>query len=212
MKNETLEKFYSRLYEAFNHFNKELFDGSLPETILSFTPLSGAYGYFQNDSFIDVKGKKTIHHISLNPRTMKGRSTRDILSTLGHEMVHLHHQIVGKPGKNRYHNKEWAGLMKAIDLMPTDTGKKGGKETGLRVTHYIKPQGKFDKSCKRLLDSGFEMDYIGVPETKKKNRAKTKYTCEETGVSVWGKPGLNIVCGDTGMEFVEQIGLKRLKY
>ena len=45
-------------------------------------------------------------------------------------MVHLWQHHRGTPGRGRYHNQEWAEKMIEIGLMPTDTGKPGGRITG----------------------------------------------------------------------------------
>ncbi len=58
-----------------------------------------------------------------------------MLATLAHEMVHLWQHHFGKPGRGRYHNKEWAEKMKSIGLQPTTTGKDDGAETGDVMGH-----------------------------------------------------------------------------
>jgi transcription elongation factor Elf1 len=48
--------------------------------------------------------------------------------------------------------------------------------------------------------SGFAVRYVelwGDPEKRKKKAAsKTKYTCPDCGLNAWGKPEINLVCGD----------------
>jgi hypothetical protein len=41
-------------------------------------------------------------------------------------------------------------MMLAVGLIPSDTGKPGGKQTGQRMTHYIEPEGQFDRACREL--------------------------------------------------------------
>jgi hypothetical protein len=36
-------------------------------------------------------------------------------------MVHLWQHHHGKPSRTGYHNKEWATMMKAVGLIPSDT-------------------------------------------------------------------------------------------
>ena len=74
-----------------------------------------------------------------------------VLSTLAHEMVHLWQHHCGKPGRGRYHNRQWAQRMKAIGLHPSSTGKEGGQETGDSVGHYIVPGGPFEVAAHELL-------------------------------------------------------------
>jgi hypothetical protein len=79
----------------------------------------------------------------LNPDSFIGRTDEQIVSTLAHEMKHLEQHRFGTPSKRGYHNKEWAASMKAIGLMPSNTGAVGGKETGQQMDHYIIPGGAF---------------------------------------------------------------------
>ena len=91
-------------------------------------------------------------------------------------------------------------MMKAVGLIPSDTGQPGGKETGQKVSHYIETGGPFDRACAELEKSGFAVRYVelwGDEETRKKKAAsKTKYTCPDCGLNAWGKPEIHLVCGD----------------
>jgi hypothetical protein len=51
-----------------------------------------------------------------------------VLSTLVHEQAHLWQHHFGKPGRGRYHNREWAAKMVEIGLIPSATGEPGGKQ------------------------------------------------------------------------------------
>jgi len=47
------------------------------------------------------------------------------------------------------------------------------------------------------------LPWIGVPQIKKKktvNKNKVKYVCPTCGAQVWGKPDLNVLCGDCSEE------------
>jgi hypothetical protein len=50
--------------------------------------------------------------------------------------------------------------MKAVGLIPSDTGVEGGKETGQRVTHYVRQGGPFDRACAELLKAGCTVAYV----------------------------------------------------
>jgi len=107
-------------------------------------------------------------------------------------MAHLWQAHFGKPGRTSYHNKQWAGMMEAIGLIPSDTGAPGGKQTGQKVSHYIAGGGPFDKACRALIEQGFVVRYVELwsdPEARRKKAAsKTKYTCLSCGLNAWGKP------------------------
>jgi len=44
------------------------------------------------------------------------------------------------------------------------------------------------------------IDWTPPPETK--SLSKSKYTCPDCQTNVWGKPGLNVICGDCDKAFV----------
>ena len=97
-------------------------------------------------------------------------------------MPHLWQHHFGKPSRTGYHNREWAVKMRAIGLIPSDTGEPGGKEIGQRVTHYIEEGGAFARACSGFLKIGAAVLYQdraveGDGATRKKKAAsKTEYT------------------------------------
>jgi hypothetical protein len=134
-------------------------------------------------------------------------------------MTHLWQHHHGKPGRSRYHNREWAEKMKAIGLQPTDTGEEGGKETGDSVHHLIIPNGKFDRVATELIKRGFtiawterpiltptndegenedENDKDGSPKKENKSGKRVKYVCphEACDLKAWAKHDARLVCGD----------------
>jgi hypothetical protein len=73
-------------------------------------------------------------------------------------------QLYGKPGRRGYRNREWARKMVEIGLMPSRTGKPGGKGTGENVGHYIRKDGSFYQACKQLLDTGFRISWREIAD------------------------------------------------
>jgi predicted SprT family Zn-dependent metalloprotease len=194
----TQEQFaaYQNLFEYFNNF---LFQGSLPNVVLNFSRKAKTHGFFAPERWSSKGGdsEDKIHEISLNPQTL-ARDPKDVLSTLVHEMAHLWQQVFGKPSRSGYHNKEWAAKMKEIGLIPSSTGAPGGKETGQNMTHYIEDKGPYEVAYKELPEE-YLMPFIaheGLGATKKSTNSKVKYSCLGCGSNVWGKPNLNIMCGD----------------
>jgi predicted SprT family Zn-dependent metalloprotease len=158
----------------------------------------GSYGHFRNDGYRHRTQGKTMHELNLNPDGFIGRDERSILSTLLHEMVHCNQQEFGQPSRGGYHNREWAGMMKAVGLYPSDTGAEGGKETGPRMTHYILPNDRFARAYKKLEATGFRLDWESVLLiTDKKPVSKVKYSCG-CGTNAWAKPETNLICGSCG--------------
>src|ERR1700761_4480169 len=115
---------YTSLDAAYEHFNRELFDGQLPPCLITMQRHKGAYGYFHGERFANLDDPEEVtDEIALNPATFAARTPPDILSTLVHEMFHLWQHHHGKPSRSGYHNAEWAGKMRAVGLIPSDTGE-----------------------------------------------------------------------------------------
>jgi hypothetical protein len=192
---------YTALEGAYAYFNRELFDGILPDCLITMQRKSRAYGFFAGGRFVAEDGSVT-DEIALNPSYFDTCSTEDVLSTLVHEMVHLKQHHFGKPSRSAYHNKEWAKMMCEIGLIPSHTGEPGGRQTGQRMSDYIEQGGLFDVKCQVLIADGYTLPYIerwGEREAiarQQKAASKTKYTCPGCEANAWAKPGTKLICGD----------------
>jgi hypothetical protein len=205
---------YDALVVAYQFLNDRMFGGSLPNCLITLQRKSNTYGYFAGDRFSLRDGHEVTDEIALNPSHFKERTIRQILSTLLHEMVHLQQHHGGKPSRSGYHNKEWARMMRMVGLIPSNTGIVGGMETGQSVSHYVEVGGPFDRVYQDLIDLGFTLPYIEKSQwTKvgidvdiqvqgKKAASKSRYSCPNCGINVWGKPNLNIVCGHHNLQML----------
>jgi len=117
---------------------------------------------------------------------------------------------------------EWAYKMITVGLMPSTTGKSGGKIVGKAMSDYPIENSVFLKALDKMPDrlkfpfisTEAEARYIQIsvqgagspsptqvaPASIKKN--KVKYTCPDCLTNVWGKAELNIVCADCSQEFI----------
>jgi len=193
---------YNALTRAFNLFNRELFDDELPPCLITYQRHKNAYGYFHGSKFAELDNDAVpVDEIALNPATFHGRSRREILSTLAHEMCHLWQHHHGHPSRNGYHNKEWAGKMQKIGLEPSDTGKPGGKPTGRKVSHYIVKGDRFDKLAALFTRTETLPLFKDRDSTEEKNKptrpnSKTRYTCPACEQHAWAKPDAKLICGE----------------
>lgn len=135
------------------------------------------------------------------------------------EPLWQHH--FGDPGRGRYHNEEWADKMESIGLMPSSTGAPGGKRTGDRMNDYSLEGGEFLNVAKALLGESFDIPWAdrfsiaapvlldagenpdgaenGEDTPAPRRKAKYSHACNEDRIlNVWGRPGLQLVCGDCG--------------
>jgi predicted SprT family Zn-dependent metalloprotease len=221
MKNPTTQT-YTSLTTAYDFFNRELFEDSLPPCLITIQRHKGAFGYFSGERFARTTSPKEVtDEIALNPSYFAYRNPIDVLSTLVHEMVHLWQHHYGKPPRKGYHDKQWAVKMREIGLIPSATGELGGKETGQKMTHVIEVNGRFVNSALKLLEEHPTILYHDRSNdsdtaSKKKAASKTKYTCPGCGLNAWAKPEVSLICGNckelmqTESEDDQQLGRKSM--
>jgi predicted SprT family Zn-dependent metalloprotease len=208
---------YDELQQAFDHFNRTLFEGRLPPAVLTLQRDRTCYGYFAGSRFVRRSGERA-DEIAMNPAYFAAQPIASVLSTLVHEMCHLWQFHYGKPGRRGYHNTQWAVQMWVIGLVPSHNGAPGGRRTGEKMDHYIREGGAFARSCAALLAQPFTLHWLdrvaalsqAVPETNlppelialgiepaRQQRAgnRVKYRCGTCRMQVWGKPDLSLLCG-----------------
>ena len=191
------EETYSELQSAYDYFNKTLFNQKLPPCLITLQRHGRYYGYFSPERFKHRNEDTTTDEIAINPDYIHQVDIIEVLATLVHEMVHLQQEHFGTPSRSRYHNKQWAKMMEAVGLIPSDTGKPGGNKTGQAMSHYIEPNGLFDSHCRQLIEQGINLswgDRFGRKEQKPKN-GRIKYTCSGCRLNAWAKPEISIICG-----------------
>lgn len=136
------ETTYAELRLAYDAFNERLFEGELPACLLTLQREKRTYGYFSRDRF-GMKSGQTTDEIALNPEYFAVVPLVETLQTIAHEMTHLWQAHFGTPGRGRYHNAEWADKMESIGLMPSATGRPGGRRVGDRMADYPIEGGRF---------------------------------------------------------------------
>lgn len=215
---------YGELQQAFDHFNIELFDSKLPPCLLTLQREKKTYGYFSAERFGRRGDDVKTDEIALNPAYFGVVPVIEVMQTIAHEMVHLwQHHFGVKAGRRRYHNKEWAEKMESIGLMPSDTGKPGGKKVGERMSDYPINGGAFMQASDKLLTQHFHISWfdrfpakhvtaqalelatddedgegadLAITEESQTKPTRAKYTCPTCSTNVWGKPALKLVCGE----------------
>ena len=218
---------YSGLQSAYDHFNTALFDAALPGALITLQRKNGTYGYFCRANFVSRNSddKQSADEIALNPDVFARVDDTEIMQTLVHEMAHQWQFHFGSPSRRTYHNLEWAAKMESIGLMPSSTGKPGGKKVGQYMADYAIAGGRFEASWNELQHGGFKIGWesrdtslpfsivvaspaddsetsdpqpsvvIEIAPAKPRPKSKVKFTCPECGINVWGKPGLKLICG-----------------
>jgi hypothetical protein len=190
---------YQGFQDAYDFFNRELFEGSLPQVLVTLQRHANTRGYFSPERFSGRVNKAVVHELALNPDSFTGLTDEMILSTLVHEMCHVWQQTYGKAPRKGYHDRQWAGKMREVGLQPSTTGEEGGKETGQSVSHYIIPDGRYAKTYAKLAATGFQLHWQSAPASEQgraKKSSKTKFTCPECRQNAWAKPDALLICGE----------------
>lgn len=151
---------YAEVNLLYDFFNNELFGGQLPGCLITLQRGKKVYGYFKHKSFIRQGDKVHTDEIALNPAYFPIVPLKEVCQTMVHEQVHQWQAHFGDPGRRTYHNKEWGDKMKSVGLMPSSTGKPGGKETGEKVADYAIEGGIFDQVFEKLLATDFKITWF----------------------------------------------------
>jgi hypothetical protein len=188
---------------AFDYFNRALFGGKLPACILNFSRKPHSSGFFSANRWTHRNGDESSHEISLNPDILDLPPVES-MQTLVHEQVHLWQHEFGTPSRRTYHNREWAAKMESIGLMPSSTGQPGGSKTGQKMGDYVIEFGPFQMAFTDMPDKAL-LPWRSRPLVKPQGgqrRDQMKYQCPQCKTIMRGKAGVNIVCGDCGLRFV----------
>ena len=208
---------HAELQQAFVFLNERLFQSQLPDALITLQRKNPrCLGYFSANRFGNTRVADVVDEIAMNPQHFMAEPG-EILQTLAHEMVHmwLAHYGARKSAK-AYHNAEWGAKMEAIGLMPSNTGKPGGKKTGQQMMDYVIAGGLFEKAARELIDGGFRPTYYDRDQPKQREVAgapdgdgsdeeakpasssgrRKKYVCPGCAWQLWGKAGFKAKCVD----------------
>ncbi|WP_299496409.1 SprT-like domain-containing protein [uncultured Shewanella sp.] len=196
---------YHELQIAYDFFNKHLFNSNLPTCLITLQREKRTYGYFSPERFINREGNKT-DEIAMNPAYFAICPPEEIMQTLVHEMTHLWQHHFGQSGRRGYHNKEWANKMESLGLMPSSTGKVGGKKTGDCMGDYVIENGDFKNFCDALLTNDFKISWADrFPAREKLIQANENGTIKAIAEELadWGVEITNDE-GELTVELLEQ--------
>src|SRR5713101_1654644 len=74
-------KEYQGFQRAYDFFNKELFNSSLPQVLVTLQRHANTRGYFSPERFRGRVEENAVHELALNPDTFPERTDEMILST-----------------------------------------------------------------------------------------------------------------------------------
>jgi predicted SprT family Zn-dependent metalloprotease len=149
---------YKFVQIAYDWFNERLFDKQLSPCIITFQREKNTCGYYSPARW---KGEThSVDEIALNPNFFITIRPLELMQTIVHEMCHKWQHDHGTASRSGYHNWEWANKMESIGLIPSSTGRIGGRKTGQKMSDYPQTNGAFEIACKMLANSGHKLPYI----------------------------------------------------
>lgn len=202
MKSVNTKLVISELHRAFKLFNENLFDGELPEPAI----------------LIQSRGNKkltlgwcTVKQVWKNEMTKEekyeinlvaeglNRGIYPVMTTLLHEMVHLHNlvnNIKDVSRSNTYHNMKFKKVAEAHGLLVEHADKIGWSLSKLQgLTMDLIDMNHFDEAVFSFGRIDLDFDDAGKPRKKKKTSSR-KYICPNCGGTVRTSKDMNILCGD----------------
>lgn len=161
MMTRATERAYSELQQAFDFYNQRLFDGELPDCLITFQRGKNTMGYFSYRRFVAADGSgRMIDEIALNPEYFPVYPLIEVMQTLVHEQCHMWQYHYGNPSRKTYHNAQWAAKMESIGLMPSSTGRPGGAKVGQKINDYPIPGGRFQRVTLELFQGQFALSWF----------------------------------------------------
>lgn len=189
----------NELHKAFNCLNKEFYNNSLPQVIITIQSKGkrDALGWFTVGKVWD-DGTQDMHEINISAE-YADRDFMDIMRTLHHEMIHLfcaENNIKDTSRGGSYHNKNFKAVSENHGFYyPDDAFDKKYGWTFSQLTDETKEKIEsfdIDKSVFSLKRADMSENNDG---TKKKSNI-IKWQCPCGNIIRSSKEGLNIICGD----------------
>lgn len=124
------------------------------------------------------------------------------------ESVGLVPSDTGKVGGNKTgqhmsdYPKKDGRFLKALEKMPKKFKLPFISTEGDWVDDYFGALN-FDLQGQEFNPIGEQGWTFTLPKPPKSNRGKTKYTCPSCSMNLWGKPDLNVICGDCDRQLLE---------
>ena len=168
----------------------------MPPCLVTLQRRANALGYFAHDRFEHRDEREPTDEIALNPKHIIERPPEDTLRRWCTRWC--------TSGSTGSASRAAAGtttpngptMMQEIGLEPSSTGAPGGKRTGDRVSHYIVAGGPFDLACQAFLAKNPGLLWGDRPVEPKSGGKRAKYVCPEDGIAMWGRPGVQLLCGE----------------
>lgn len=198
------------LYKAFSLFNAEFYDNFLPEpsiTIQGKGNRKNTMGYCTiKKVWLDTINSKNKYEIAIIGEFLN-RGMYPVLSTLLHEMVHLHslvNDIKDVSRNGTYHNKKFKRIAEDHGLIIEKAERIGWSVTTLteETTYFIEKSNLNEEAFSLIRLDPSQLDDDESSNKKRISRSrKRKYICPMCGDSVIANKEIYIICGNDKVQF-----------
>lgn len=202
----------NELYKAFSLFNRTLYNDELPEvaiTIQGNGNRKNVMGWCTvNKVWKDTLNNQHKYEIAIIGEYLN-RGMYSVLSTLLHEMVHLHNlfnDITDVSRNGTYHNKKFKEIAEAHGLIIERIDKIGWSKTLLtEETIQLIKQSDLNESAFsfiRLTQEQLSGNETGGNSEGKSRSKSLKYICPICKNSVRCNKELSLICGIDNVNFI----------
>lgn len=189
------------LYRIFGILNRDKFDGSLPEPVITIQKTRGTtLGHFTlskvwKDKNDEGSEENAYYEINVDPRWFNSRTPAEVAETLLHEMCHYHNKFNDiKDCSGNVHNKKFKSLAESVGLVV-----EKGKSVGYGYTSLSDALKFYMENAVKPREEAFEYFRsapISLDGGRTRKKAQFKYTCPNCGQKVKAKKDIAVKCGD----------------
>ncbi len=136
--------------------------GAAPECIVTVESFARGYGAFAAKSIWSDHHGRLLDQITLVVNSVTFADLKFGASLIVHELIHsvqFHKGTVSEKTRD-YHNAQYRDWMQSVGLQTSKTGLPGGADVGSGMSHYIIPDGPFDREMDKILGAGFELPWM----------------------------------------------------
>lgn len=124
-----------------NFLSESLFGNRIRPYIITPQRVPGLAGFFAPQRFQTRDGSTVFDQIGINIEILHLLTFTELCALIAHELNHGLQFHYGHYSPNGYHNLQFAEWAARIGLYVSHTGAPGGRRTGVRMGHFLDPNG-----------------------------------------------------------------------
>lgn len=105
---------YGGLQVAYDHFNKTLFAGALPDCFITYQRKANSLGYFSADRFAGRVGQFAKHELALNPDAFIGQTDQQVCQNGARLAAALRRAVQARLSQQRMDGEDEDGWLAAV--------------------------------------------------------------------------------------------------